>query len=177
MSGEFHPVLRYHPRGAELTAYGPHMRKLLIYSLLGATFVTWGCSRDARFPFAHRIDVQQGNVLTQEAVNQLRPGMSQRQVRFLLGTPLLSDPFHLDRWDYVYLMQYGNGKTEEKRVSVFFEQDKLTRIEGTMRPGAKAEEVETSAKVTTVTVPPQERKPRGWLTRFWYWLGFGGDEV
>ena len=153
------------------------MRKLLIYSLLGATFVTWGCSRDARFPFAHRIDVQQGNVLTQEAVNQLRPGMSQRQVRFLLGTPLLSDPFHLDRWDYVYLMQYGNGKTEEKRVSVFFEQDKLTRIEGTMRPGAKAEEVETSAKVTTVTVPPQERKPRGWLTRFWYWLGFGGDEV
>ena len=153
------------------------MRKLLIYSLLGATFVTSGCSRETRFPFAHRIDVQQGNVLTQDAVNQLRPGMSQRQVRFLLGTPLLSDPFHLDRWDYVYLMHYGNGKTEEKRVSVFFEQDKLTRIEGTMHPGAKPEEVETSAKVTTVTVPPQKRKPRGWLTRFWYWLGFGGDEV
>jgi outer membrane protein assembly factor BamE len=153
------------------------MRKLLIYSLFGATFITCGCSPDTHFPFAHRIDVQQGNVLTQEAVNQLRPGMSQRQVRFLLGTPLLADPFHLDRWDYIYLMTPGKGKREEKRVSLFFEDDKLTRIEGTMRPGAEVEDVQVSANVTTVTVPPQKRKPRGWLTRFWYWLGFGGDEV
>ena len=153
------------------------MRKLLIYSLLGATFVTCGCSPNAHFPFAHRIDVQQGNVLTQESVNQLRPGMSQRQVRFLLGTPLLADPFHVDRWDYVYLMRPGRGEPEEKRVTLFFEDDSLVRIEGSMRPGAKVEDVQVSARVTTLTVPPQKREPRGWLTRFWYWLGFGGDDV
>lgn len=153
------------------------MRKLLIYFILGATLLISGCSQDTRFPFSHRIDVQQGNVLTQESVNQLRPGMSRRQVKFILGTPLISDPFHSDRWDYLYRMQGGNGNVTEKRIALFFEDDKLARMEGTLRPGDEVDEAEQSTKFTTVTVPPQERKARGWLTRFWNWLGFGRDDA
>jgi len=63
-------------------------------------------------------------------VSRLKPGMSKSQVRFALGTPLLTDAFHADRWDYVYLLQKG-GKVREKRtVTVVFVDDKLQRLEG-----------------------------------------------
>ena len=153
------------------------MRKLLISFILGATLLVFGCSQDTRFPFSHRIDVQQGNVFTQEEVNQLRPGMSRRQVQFILGTPLLADPFHTDRWDYMYRLQAGNGDVTEKHIALYFIDDRLERIEGTMRPGVEVKEAEQTTKFTTVTVPPQQRKERGWLTRFWHWLGFGEDHV
>jgi len=154
-----------------------YMRKLLISFILGATLVISGCSQDTRFPFSHRIDVQQGNVLTQEKVNQVRPGMSRRQVKFILGTPLLEDPFHEDRWDYIYMLLTGDGDVTEKHIALYFADDKLDRIEGTMRPGVEVDEAEQTTKFTTVTVPPQKRKARGWLTRLWHWIGFGEDDV
>jgi len=90
---------------------------------------------------AHKIEVQQGNFVSQDMVAKLKPGMSKSQVRFALGTPLLTDPFHQDRWDYVYVMQRG-GKVREKRtVTVVFVDDKLHRVEGDVvaaAPGAEA---------------------------------------
>jgi len=78
----------------------------------------------------HRIEVQQGNAVTQEMLAQLRPGMTPSQVRFVLGTPLVVDPFRQGRWDYVYQLGQGNRITEQRRITVVFENDRLKGVEG-----------------------------------------------
>ena len=78
----------------------------------------------------YRIDVRQGNMVTQEMVAQLRPGQTKDQVRFILGTPLLADVFHADRWDYVYRLQTGKGEIQQRRFVVFFDEGKLVRVGG-----------------------------------------------
>lgn len=79
----------------------------------------------------HRIDVQQGNIIKPELVDQLQPGISARQVRFIMGSPMIQDPFHPNRWDYVYTLQPGDIRkiTEHMRVTVYFENDKLVKVE------------------------------------------------
>lgn len=96
-----------------------------------------GCSGGKIGPY--RIDVQQGNALDQENVARLKAGLSRSQVRFLLGTPLVVDPFRTDRWDYVYLYRKAGTLTEQKRVTLYFDGDTLARIEGDLPPMAPAE--------------------------------------
>jgi outer membrane protein assembly factor BamE len=101
----------------------------------------------------YRIDVRQGNYVTQEMVEKLKPGMTRDQVRFVLGTPLVSDIFRTDRWDYVYRFQPGRGAAQTRHISVFFEDDKLVRIGGDVvaetgapaAPGAGARIIEVPA--------------------------------
>ena len=78
---------------------------------------------------AHKIEIQQGNVVTQDQLNQLRPGLERRQVRALLGAPLLSDPFHPDRWDYYYSMSRGEELNNRYRLTIFFIGDRVARFE------------------------------------------------
>ena len=79
----------------------------------------------------HRIEIQQGNFVTQEMVAQLKPGMSKDQVKFILGTPLIADVFHADRWDYVFTRIRANSRElEKRRIAVYFEDGKLKRVEG-----------------------------------------------
>ena len=78
----------------------------------------------------YKIDIQQGNFVTQEMVAQVKPGMTKEQVRVVLGTPLLADIFHADRWDYLYWHEDQAGKREQRRLTVFFEDGKLTRLDG-----------------------------------------------
>lgn len=80
----------------------------------------------------YKIDVQQGNVLTQEMVAQLKPGQTREQVRYILGTPLLADIFHQQRWDYVYSYRKGrSGEVETRQFSVYFDKDnRLERASG-----------------------------------------------
>jgi outer membrane protein assembly factor BamE len=78
----------------------------------------------------HRIDVQQGNALDAENIARLKLGLNRSQVRFLLGTPLVIDPFRNDRWDYVYLFYEAGTLVEQKRITLFFDGDTLARIEG-----------------------------------------------
>lgn len=74
----------------------------------------------------YRPDVQQGNVVTREMVEQLRPGMTRDQVRFLLGTPLVASLFHQDRWDYVYYLKRGKGtETQQRKLTVLFKDNRL----------------------------------------------------
>ena len=77
-----------------------------------------------------KIDVRQGNYVSQDMVAQLKPGQTKDQVRFILGTPLIVDAFHTDRWDYVYRFQPGRGPLEQRRLIVYFEDNRLKRIEG-----------------------------------------------
>ena len=86
----------------------------------------------------YRMVIQQGNFISQEMVAQLKPGMSKEQVRFVLGTPLVTDIFHSDRWDYVFYREAADGKREQRNLSVVFEQDKLARVLGDLMPAEGA---------------------------------------
>ena len=79
----------------------------------------------------HRMEIQQGNFVSQEMVAQLKPGMSKDQVKFILGTPLIADVFHADRWDYVFTRLRSNSRElEQRRIAVYFEDGKLKRVDG-----------------------------------------------
>lgn len=83
----------------------------------------------------YRINIVQGNFVSREAAAQLREGMTRDQVRFLLGTPLLTDVFHANRWDYVFSFKRGNTQVvQQRRFTVFFEDDKLVRFTGDELP-------------------------------------------
>ena len=76
------------------------------------------------------MDIQQGNYISQDMVSQLKVGMSKEQVRYVLGTPLVADIFHADRWDYVYYRNPRRGQREARKIAVLFENGKLVRVVG-----------------------------------------------
>jgi len=79
---------------------------------------------------AYRIDIQQGNLIEEEALDQVQLGMSRSAVQFLLGTPMIADAFHEQRWDYTYYFRRGRSREIEQRwIVVYFEQDRVVRIE------------------------------------------------
>jgi outer membrane protein assembly factor BamE len=111
----------------------PRAAFLLIVMLLA------GCGFVPQIPGVkpYRIEIQQGNFISQDMVAQLKPGMSKEQVRLALGTPLLTDIFHADRWDYVYWRERPGAKLEQRKLTVFFEDGKLMRLDGdTVSAGA-----------------------------------------
>lgn len=149
-----------------------------IFALLAA------CSTKPSFINEYKIDVQQGNVLSQEMVAQLKPGQTRDQVRFLLGTPLIADMFHQQRWDYVYRYQNGQtGQVEARRFVVFFDSDgRLERVNGDVAladtgdlnmPTASSRLVDLgtlSGEAADKPLPPREEP--GYFRRFMDMLGF-----
>lgn len=90
----------------------------------------------------HKLDIQQGNVVTQEMVDKLKPGMTRAQVRFVLGTPLITDAFHRDRWDYFYSFKVGaQGVAETRRLTLTFQDDVLRTVQGDVAVKNPAETV------------------------------------
>src|SRR5690606_26153990 len=126
--------------------------KLMLSSLtLVGLFALAGCS----FPGVYKVDIQQGNVVTQDMIDQLRPGMTRSQVRFIMGSPLITDTFHASRWDYLYSIQPGGGQRQQERVSlVFNESDQLAGLAGDFLPGVSRDEAILGAQPTT-TEPQQ----------------------
>jgi len=94
----------------------------------------------------YRIEIQQGNFVSQDMLSKLKRGMSREQVRFVLGTPLITDMFHANRWDYVFYREYPNRTREERRLSVYFENDRLVRVEGDVVPEGQAPKPAASAE-------------------------------
>jgi outer membrane protein assembly factor BamE len=92
-----------------------------------------GCA-SFEFPWVYKLNIDQGNIITQEMVNKLQPGMSRSQVQFVMGSPLLADPFHEDRWDYIYTLLDSKGKRTEQHLTVFFADDKLSSLNGNVVP-------------------------------------------
>ncbi|SDS64626.1 outer membrane protein assembly factor BamE [Pseudomonas fuscovaginae UPB0736] len=134
--------------------------KLLLtsFTLVGLLALA-GCS----FPGVYKIDIQQGNVVTQDMIDQLRPGMTRRQVRFIMGNPLLTDTFHANRWDYLYSLQPGGGERQQERVSLIFSNDdKLMSLAGDFMPGVSRDEaILGKDSGTTVDAPAQNaEKPK-----------------
>ncbi len=141
-----------------------------------------GCSWVPRPINEYKIDVQQGNVLTQDMVSQLKPGLTKDQVRFLLGTPVLMDMFHANRWDYVYRLKKGStGAVEMRQFSTFFdENDRLIRVGGDVaalqssdlsaQPTNKMREIDLGSVSEGAVAPPIEE--RGFFGKILESVGF-----
>ena len=108
--------------------------KAALYLIIGASLLVLnGCVR------TYRVEIQQGNVISAEQIEKITPGTSRNEVRFILGTPLIEDPFHAERWDYFYSLNPAKGAmVTTYRLSVWFENDQVlqTVVEGTGLPGA-----------------------------------------
>ena len=106
------------------------MRTILInlffLTSLLAGLLSAGCS-------VYKVDVQQGNVIEQEQLDKLKVGMKKNQVTFLMGNPLLTDPFNANRWDYIYSMKPGGEKTTRQVVTLYFKGDTLVKIDDSKR--------------------------------------------
>ena len=87
-----------------------------------------GCST-SHFPWVYRIDVEQGNIVDEEKLAQVTVGMSKRQVKYLLGTPMIQDTFNQDRWDYFYSYETGKGRIDRDLITLYFSGDKLKSID------------------------------------------------
>ena len=109
------------------------MQKFIFILMLG---LLTGCS-GLQFPGVYKIPVEQGNIITQEMIDQLKPGMSQAQVEYVLGSPLVKDTFNASRWDYVYSIQRGDKARKQHRLSIFFDTEKnLKSFSGDFLPEA-----------------------------------------
>lgn len=87
-----------------------------------------------RFPGVHRITIQQGNVITQQMIDKLKPGMTTSQVRFVLGNPVIDDSLDAARWDYIYTIQISGGEVIRKVLSLYFIEQRLSHFEGDFVP-------------------------------------------
>jgi outer membrane protein assembly factor BamE len=141
-------------------------RRLALLAIVAASALVGACSnpftRNAfdNFSITYKINIQQGVVVTQEMADQLKVGMTRDQVRFVLGTPILTDPFHAQRWDYPFRFQPGRGTVEERRFTVFFENDRLTGYNGDSLP--TEEEFARSRNFATTKIvrgPPPLSQP------------------
>lgn len=138
-----------------------------------------GCSNNSsifskdNLPLVHRIDVQQGNVINQDMLAKLKLGMEKKKVRFIMGTPLISDTFHNDRWDYIYTYQDGRKQREQRRITLFFKDELLARVEGDVNPARGVIPTDTR-RVESVDVPPAA--PLGLFPRVKEKLSFGKDK-
>ncbi len=116
-------------------------RRLVSWGL-ATLMVLWlsGCAVE-RYFLEYRINVQQGNLIEQKQIAQLRPGMTRDQVRYVLGTPLLQDPFHADRWDYVYRFEDGQtGQITMRNIYMYFNASGLLeRVGGDVSAGQPAD--------------------------------------
>ena len=132
-----------------------HFMKKLLYAAILAVALTSCTTIATHFPGVYAIDIQQGNIINQEMVDQLRPNMTKRQVLYVMGTPMLVDVFHKQRWDYIYSDQPGGDDRVQKRITLFFNGDELANIQGDFRPSSQP--VVQVSKEQTVEVPPIDR--------------------
>jgi outer membrane protein assembly factor BamE len=95
----------------------------------------------------YRINIQQGNFLNQSAVDTVKEGMTRSQVRYLLGTPMVADSFNKERWDYIYYLKKGRSRhVDSRRVTVYFDGDKVARLEKPTAAEAAAQDA-SAAKI------------------------------
>jgi len=118
----------------------------------------------------YKLDVQQGNVVTSKMLLQLRPGMTKSQVRFIMGTPLIQDSFHGNRWDYVYQMREAGKVTEQRRVILDFEKDLLKTVRGDVIPAGTTSPEEDRANTGTRLVEPYKKpEEKSLMNKLKFW--------
>lgn len=131
------------------------MRKAFSLLVFSATAALSACTTtDLEIPGVYVMDVQQGNIVDQGMIDQLRPNMGKKQVLYIMGSPMFVDPFHSNRWDYIYSEQPGGEPRMQKRITLIFEGEELVGVQGDFRP-TNVPVIPTSKDVT-VDVPKRE---------------------
>jgi len=128
------------------------MRKAYVF-LLAATLLS-GCA------FSYRQPIFQGNLLDKQNVDQLKPGMTKAQVIGLIGDPVVADPFHHQRWDYLASARRGHGKTVVKNLTLYFDGDSLTKMEGEYFPEEDADLVTEMHEFGFYNLPKEKEKDK-----------------
>ncbi len=153
------------------------MRSLFILFIILSSTLIVGCGSSVPVVKPFKMDIQQGNVVTSKMLLQLRPGMTKSQVRFIMGTPLINDSFHTNRWDYFYQMRRAGKVIEQRRVILDFEKELLARVRGDVvpqgTPGA-------DTGVTLSSEPSSTAKPvakEGLLENLKFWKSNQEPEV
>lgn len=136
-----------------------------------------GCGSKLPALKTYKMDIQQGNVVTSKMLLQLRPGMTKSQVRYIMGTPLVVDSFHTNRWDYFYQLRQQGKVVEKRRVILDFDKDQLVAVRGDVVAASdKTAEtpVDTSARSVT---PPKQAAESSWLDKLMFWKSETPPEV
>lgn len=129
----------------------------------------------AELPFVYKMNVQQGNVVTEEMTAQLSLGLTRAQVRYLLGSPLLTDMFHSNRWDYIYSIKRGHQPTEIQRLTLYFEGDELVEVDGISDLSPAEEKIMQEAPRSVVVEVPDWQDDRGVITKALNRIGLDKD--
>ena len=128
---------------------------------LPASLLLTSCSTILNnLPGVYTLEIQQGNIVDQAMIDQLRPRMNKRQVLFIMGSPMLVDTFHPNRWDYLYSDKKNGEEVEKKRITLFFDKDQIVGIQGDLRPSAVP--VTKPSAETTVDVPKRDLEKTMW---------------
>jgi outer membrane protein assembly factor BamE len=148
------------------------MRNFIIIPLIFISILLSACGSAVPKMKPFKMEIQQGNVVTSKMLLQLRPGMTKSQVKFIMGTPLIIDSFHSNRWDYYYQMRQSGKVTEQRRVILDFEKELLTRVRGDVvpqgTPGAEpAQEGNTYASAKSVNPTPVKQQDIIDKLKFW----------
>jgi outer membrane protein assembly factor BamE len=135
------------------------MRKTLFSFSLLASLTLASCSTILNnVPWVYTLEIQQGNIVDQNMINQLRPNMDKRQVQYIMGSSMLEDAFHKNRWDYIYYVRPSRGDAEMKKVFLVFKEvdgtDKLLGLYGDFKPTSLP--VVKPVENTTVDLPKRE---------------------
>lgn len=143
-----------------------------IFILLALLCASCGTALPSIKPY--KLDIQQGNVVTSKMLLQLRPGMTKSQVRFIMGTPLVQDSFHSNRWDYVYQMRESGKIKEQRRVILDFENELLKSVRGDVVAAGSEQTKDGEAATpsgTRVVTPIKAQEEKGLLDKLKFWQG------
>jgi outer membrane protein assembly factor BamE len=142
----------------------------LRYLLVSLVLLCTACGTALPTVKPYKLDVQQGNVVTSKMLLQLRPGMTKSQVRFIMGTALIQDSFHGNRWDYMYQLREKGKIVEQRRVILDFENELLKTVRGDVIPAGSGPKEDESGNTGTRTVQPVDKaKDKGLMDKLKFW--------
>ncbi len=148
--------------------------KMRIFLLVLSLLLT-ACSSSLPSIKPYKMPIQQGNLVTSKMMMQLKPGMTKTQVRFVMGTPLITDSFHKDQWDYFYQMEKDGSIIEKRRVILMFEKDLLAKVKGDVVPASASEDNSNEGRREALPVKnnesnqPPAQKEKSMLDRLKFW--------
>ena len=145
--------------------------KMRIFLLVLSLLVT-ACSPSLPSIKPYKMPIQQGNLVTSKMMMQLKPGMTKTQVRFVMGTPLITDSFHKDQWDYFYQMEKDGAIIEKRRVILMFEKDLLAKVKGDVIPANTNKNEDRQEMVPIKSSEPNPnpaQKEKSMLDRLKFW--------
>jgi outer membrane protein assembly factor BamE len=137
------------------------MTKPFFWLILGPLLTLNACSTILNnLPGVYRLDIEQGNIIDQSMIDQLKPNMTKRQVLYIMGSPMLSDNFHAQRWDYLFSKEPSGEDRVQKRISLYFNGDNLVGVQGDFRPGLNT--TVKQAKDSSIELPKRQLERSMW---------------